>query len=343
MRVAIVNDRPAVIETLALAIGDTSDLQLCWTALDGREALARCREDRPDLILMDLLTPGLDGIETTRRIMTEVPCPILVVTGDIQGGFSRVYEAISAGALDAVETPTLDTNGTVLGRDALLRKIAMIGSLTKAVHPRVVTRRPGRLPPIVAIGASTGGPSALSTLLRGLPRDLPAAIVVVQHLDARFTDGLVTSLAQHTELRVQAVGGETLPQPGRVYIAAREAHLILTEDGLLAYVDEPADGPHRPSIDVLFRSIAAHRSAVGCGVLLTGMGRDGADGLLALQRAGFVTLAQNEASSVVWGIPGAAVALGAADRILPLDEFSTAIQTHIRTVQPTAETGRTAR
>ncbi|MGY6216016.1 chemotaxis-specific protein-glutamate methyltransferase CheB [Methylolobus aquaticus] len=343
MRVAIVNDRPAVIETLAMAIGDASDLQLCWTALDGREALDRCREDRPDLILMDLLTPGLDGIETTRRIMTEVPCPILVVTGDIQGGFSRVYEAISAGALDAVETPTRDTNGRVLGRDALLRKIAMIGSLTRTVPPRAVTRKPGRLPPIVAIGASTGGPSALSTLLRDLPPDLPAAILVVQHLDARFTEGLVTSLSQHTGLRVEAVGDETAPQPGRVYVAAREAHLILTEDGLLTYVNDPADAPHRPSIDVLFRRIAAHRTAAGCGVLLTGMGRDGADGLLALQRAGFLTLAQNEASSVIWGIPGAAVALGAADRILPLDELATAIDTHIRTLQPTAEIERTAR
>ncbi|MBM4199923.1 MAG: chemotaxis-specific protein-glutamate methyltransferase CheB, partial [Gammaproteobacteria bacterium] len=311
----------------------------------------RCLADRPDLVLMDLLRPGLDGVETTRRIMSEAPCPILVVTASIEGRFTQVYEAISAGALDAVETPTLDAGGSLRGSEALLRKVAMIGSLTRpgatrlAPFPAAPDRRgaavtASRRPPIVAIGASTGGPSALSTVLGALPADTPASVIVVQHLDARFTAGLVASLGERTALKVEAVDKPTPPRRGTVHVAAREAHLILDENGVLGYVEDPVDVPHRPSIDMLFASLAACPSAAGCGVLLTGMGRDGAAGLLALRRAGFLTLAQNEASSVVWGIPGAAVALGAAGSVLPLDELAPAIRSHLRTLRAASAADR---
>ena len=334
MKVAIVSDRPGGIGLLSKAIVSRSDLRLCWAVDAGAEALARCREERPDLILMDLGPTGDGGIETTRRIMAETPCPILLVTENLRGSVSGVYEAMSAGALDAVQAPSVDANGMLHGDDELLRKIALLGSLTRAVRGRHRVRAASPLPPIVAVGASTGGPSALSTVLGALPAEFPAAIIVVQHLDVRFTEGLMATLRERTRLKVSAAAGDTAPQPGTIHVAAREDHLILDADGLLRYVREPADAPHRPAIDVLFASLARHPAASGCAVLLTGMGRDGAEGLLALHRAGFLTLAQDEATSVVWGIPGAAVALGAADQVLPLDQLAAVILRRVRSLEP---------
>lgn len=341
MKVAIVNDLALAREALRRVVSTSPGLEICWTAQDGAEAVERCRTETPDVVLMDLIMPAMDGVEATRRIMAASPCPVLVVTATIEGHFTKVYDAMGAGALDAVETPSLGVDGALRGGEALLRKIATIGALTRkkpsgsevrrraplAASPQQpADERPGSLPSLIAIGASTGGPNALATILAECPATLPGAVLIVQHIDARFTSGLVDWLSQRSRLPVVACPDGARPRAGRVYVAAQDRHLTLDRAGALRYTDAPEHALHRPSIDVLFQSIADCPGATGCGIVLTGMGRDGADGLLALRQAGFVTIAQDRESCVVWGIPGAAVACGAASLVLPLDRIAARVQ-----------------
>jgi two-component system response regulator WspF len=340
LRIAIVNDVCVVVEAMRRMIESAPGFEVCWTASDGREAVARCAVEIPDLILMDLLMPVMGGVEATRHIMKENPCPILVVTATIDGHFAQVYDAIGAGALDVVETPALDG----MGGQQLLRKIATVRSLVDlgqrgrdGVNALPVSPDPDRRTavarglPVVAIGASTGGPKALSTVLAGLPADFPAAVLVVQHLDTRFTVGLADWLKRRTALEVWAMQRPQRICPGTVFIAACDAHMILDDRRWLDCVDGGSvTSEHRPSIDRLFESVASHAGIRGCGVLLTGMGRDGASGLLALRRAGFLTIVQDEASSVVWGMPGAAARLRAAGAVLPLEQIAPALVRYVR-------------
>ncbi|MFO1418403.1 MAG: chemotaxis-specific protein-glutamate methyltransferase CheB [Methylotetracoccus sp.] len=336
MKIAIVNDLALAREALRRVVSASPGLEICWTAQDGAEAVERCRAERPDVVLMDLIMPAMDGVEATRRIMACSPCPVLVVTATIEGHFTKVYDAMGAGALDAVETPSLGPDGALRGGDALLRKIATIGALTRTVPARgdagrstlpadrrqAIDERAGTLPYLIAIGASTGGPNALATILAGCPLTLPGAVLIVQHIDARFTSGLVDWLSQRSRLPVMACPDGTHPRAGHVYVAAQDRHLTLDRSGILRYAEAPEHALHRPSIDVLFQSIAECPGSMGCGIVLTGMGRDGASGLRALRQAGFVTIAQDRESSVVWGIPGAAVACDAASLVLPLDQIA---------------------
>jgi two-component system response regulator WspF len=340
MRIAIVNDLALAVEVLRRVIASMPEHRLAWVAVNGAEAVARCRADRPDLILMDLIMPVLDGVEATRRIMAETPCAILVVTASVTGNQAKVFDALGAGALDAVRTPVFGPGGTLEGAEDLRRKIQTLSRLvgrepaeTAAGLPaeagpgRVVPSLspPDRSLPFVALGASTGGPKALATVLGGLPSNLPAAVLVVQHLDAAFTASLIEWLAGQTPLPVQPAENGDRPQPGRIYVACRDDHLILTPQTTFAYTPDPRENPYRPSVDVCFQSLAAHAPPSGAAALLTGMGRDGARGLLALRRAGWLTLAQDEASSIIFGMPKAAVDLGAAMNVLPLDRLAPAI------------------
>jgi two-component system, chemotaxis family, response regulator WspF len=182
--------------------------------------------------------------------------------------------------------------------------------------------------PLVAIGASTGGPPALAAILAQWPTDFPAAVVIVQHIDVEFAPQLAHWLGARSKVKVRlAIAGER-PQPGTVLIAGTNDHLVMTPDRSLRYTPEPADNPYRPSVDALFNSLAAHWPAPGIAALLTGIGRDGAVGLLRLRKAGWHTLAQDEASSVIYGMPKAAVELGGAAAIVPLDEMAQQIQAH---------------
>ncbi len=333
MRVAIVNDLSIAQEILRRAIAQMPGAVVAWVAADGAQALARCRVDRPDLILMDMVMPVMDGAVATRAIMHECPCPILVVTSTIEGHLGLVYEALSAGAIDAVHTPTLGVAGAISGADALASKarVAVAASAhapAPSVRPQTVVQatrevRRGTLP-VVAIGASTGGPHAVATVLRGLTDASPhVACAIVQHIDVAYTEGLAQWLTHETGRRVRtARDGESFTLGDTVLASTRE-HLV-AERGLVRYRTAPDDALHRPSIDVFFESLARDDTVLGVAILLTGMGRDGASGLRSMRDAGWHTIAQDEATSVVWGMPGAAVAFGAACEVLALESIGAA-------------------
>ncbi|UZF92156.1 chemotaxis response regulator protein-glutamate methylesterase [Bosea sp. NBC_00550] len=322
MRVGLVNDLPMAVEVLRRIVTSTAEHTVAWIARDGSEAVETCRHDRPDLVLMDLNMPVMDGIEATRRIMTETPCPILLVTASVDANVSGVYEAMGYGALDAVDIPSVGTNGIASGQgDALLARMTAIARLSRDLPPARRARMPARRfgsAQLVAIGASAGGPTAVATLLAGLPRGFPAAIILVQHLDAQFVPGFASWLEQQCGLAVRPALEGDRPVPGSVLIAASADHLVLKAGGELGYRAEPRDYPYRPSVDTFFESVAQQWRGEPVGVLLTGMGRDGARGLKLLRDKHHLTIAQDQATSAVYGMPKAAAAIGAAAEILPL-------------------------
>jgi two-component system response regulator WspF len=340
MRIGIVNDSLIARVALERAVVSVPGHQVAWLARDGAEGVELARADRPDLILMDLIMPVVDGVEATRRIMAVAPCPIVIVTSSVSGHMGKVYEAMGLGALDAVDTPDLGPSGDLAGARMLLDKIAtvakLIGRAPKPVLERPVeTGPPPKLVvrpswPLVVIGSSTGGPAALANILLDLPESRDWAIVIVQHLDVAFIPGLARWLFEKTGRKVELIEPGHAILPGQVLLAATNDHVILDASLRFRYIAEPVEMHYRPSVDVFFRSVAAHWREPGVAAILTGMGPDGAAGLLALRRAGWLTIAQDEATSTIWGMPGVAVQLGAAERVLPLSTIARAITDHVR-------------
>ena len=337
MKIAIVNDSKAAAEVLRRIVTELSGFQLLWTAYSGEEALRLCETAQPDIILMDLIMPGIDGAETTRRIMQSRPCVILVVTATTVGNRDQVFEAMGHGALDAVNTPTLGANGDMAGAEILLQKLRTVARLVAPAHHSATHRAASKAAvvadtsnlTIVGIGASTGGPQALAQVLSQLPADFPAAVLVAQHVDEHFAPGLATWLQHHSAMPIKiAREGEALSRGG-VWIAGSKDHLVYNEGGFLNYTPHPRATPYRPSVDALFASLAAPHRAMRVGVLLTGMGRDGAEGLLALRKCGALTIAQDAATSIVYGMPKAAVEMKAAAEVLPLDAIGPRIRTAV--------------
>jgi two-component system response regulator WspF len=336
VRIAVVNDLRLAREVLQRVVASDPQDAVAWTASEGEEAVARCREDRPDLVLMDLVMPGVDGVEATRRIMRETPCPILVVTATVEGYASKVFHALGAGAVDAVKCPTLGPDGRVQGAEPLLRKIRALRILAQPAPPasraaeRVDAARPaprsGDHPPLVLLGASTGGPQAVVEVFRGLSPGFLPAVLLVQHIDVEFAAGFVAWLAAETQRDVEAAAAGAAPSEGRVLVATSSDHLVMRADGTLGYEAEPRDLPYRPSVDVLFESVARAWPAPGVAAVLTGMGRDGARGLRALRQAGWATLAQDAATCVVWGMPRACQEEGAAQALVPLHALGARIE-----------------
>jgi two-component system response regulator WspF len=329
MKVAIVNDMPLAIEALQRALAQDPKLQVCWVARSGEEAVARCAAERPDVLLMDLLMPGIDGVETTRRIMAATPCAIVIVTGDVQRQTHRIFEAMGHGALDVTATPVLGGTDPAGEAGTLLRKVRNVGWLIgRGATARAAIAPAGAPCPLLAVGASAGGPAALAQLLGGLPPTFPAAIVLVQHVDAAFALGMAEWLATQARLPVRLARAGERPAAGTVLLAGTDDHLCLLPDQTLDYCAEPRAALYRPSIDVFFTSVARHWRAASAGLLLTGMGRDGAEGLKAMRERGFLTIAQDQATSAVYGMPKAAAAIDAADRIMPLDAIAPFLTTH---------------
>ena len=321
MRIGLVNDDPIAIEALRCALMTVPSYNIAWIARDGAEAVRRCVLERPDIILMDLLMPVMDGVEATRRIMGSTPCPILVVTADVTRNTGKVFAAMGAGALDVVSTPTLAPGSREASATALLAKIRLIGQLGVSqggAAPATVGSAGAPASALIAIGASAGGPPAVAHVLRDLKSELRAAVLIVQHVDAEFVDSMAEWFDSQCALVVRVARAGVKPEPGCAYLAAGDMHLVINAEGAFAYQSEPADAPYRPSADVLFTSIAEKWCGLAVGVVLSGMGRDGALGLQRMRSAGARTIAQDEATSAVYGMPRAAAELNAASDILPL-------------------------
>lgn len=340
MRIAIVNDLPLAVAAMQRTIATAPHHSVAWTAGDGAEAVAACLRDRPDLILMDLIMPGVDGVEATRSIMATTPCPILVVTATVEANSAKVFEAMSAGALDVVQVPTLAGDGAASGAASFLYKIDFLAKLIADVPAAAVSqpepRTRERARRLVAIGASAGGPAALVKILSALPADLPAAVVIVQHVDAQFAPGLASWLNDVSKLPVRLAQEGDLVEEGVVLVAGTNDHLALRPGGLLGYTVEPASCSYRPSVDVFFESILRHWRGEVLGVLLTGMGRDGASALKSLRAAGHHTIGQDRATCAVYGMPKAAADLGAIAEELPLEKIAPAIIRRLAAKLPAA-------
>jgi two-component system response regulator WspF len=345
MRIAIVNDLALAREVLRRLVVSEPGYQLAWMAENGQEAVTKAGQDRPDVILMDLVMPVMDGVEATRRIMAQSPCPILLVTSSVSSNLNKVYQAMGYGGLDAVNTPVLQPDGKVRDSEGLLGRLAKLAqaervpprtelflSLTGETEGTAAGSGGGSRARVLALGASTGGPDALARVLAGLPSRFPIPVVIAQHIAADFAPSLATWLAAQTALPVRVAREGTELVPGAAYLAATNDHLILGADRKLHYAAEPEDYPYRPSVDALFFSLAADKGLGGVAVLLTGMGSDGAKGLVRLRQRGWYTIAQDQSTCVVYGMPQAAALLGAACTILPLPQIAPAI---LGQLQPT--------
>jgi two-component system response regulator WspF len=322
MKIGIVNDTVFAGEALRRIIANGSRHEVVWIARSGEDALEKCSKERPDAILMDLVMPGMEGIEATRRIMAATPCAIVVVSSNITEQSAQVFEAMGAGALDAVNAPVLNGSGSFDGSRALIQKLDKISKLVSrddmpgsGASSRMARGR------LVVLGASAGGPAALASVLSSLPRDFNAAVVIVQHVDPQFSAGLASWLNHHSALPVRLAEEGDRPQIGEVLVAAREEHLVFTSSTRLGYTRVPVELSYRPSVDVFLKSVDHFWKGDVAAVLLTGMGRDGAEGLHVLRASGHHTIAQDRATSAVYGMPKAAADLKAAVEILALDKI----------------------
>lgn len=321
MKIGIVNDSAIAVEALRRTLAQRPGLEVAWVAHDGAQAVSMCGPNPPDLVLMDLVMPVMDGVAATREIMRRTPCPILIVTSDVGHHASLVFDAMGAGALDAVDTPVLGVADMTRPASSLLAKIDAVAAQqadARKPAPVVAPLAAAVSDALVAIGASAGGPAALATLLGRLPANFGAGVIVVQHVDDAFTPGMATWLDQQTALTVRLAKAGDRPTAGTVLLAGGNRHLRVDGSGRCTYSDEPKDAVYRPSIDVFLSSVAEHWRARAVGVLLTGMGRDGAAGLGDMRTRGFITIAQDRATSAVYGMPKAAAEAGAASEILPL-------------------------
>jgi two-component system response regulator WspF len=323
VKLAIVHGHLPAIDMVRRALASDREVTVLWTAGDCTRAMAHARAERPEAALVSASLEG--AARLTRVLSDELECPVVVLSDGSAAAKAGTFELMSAGAVDVVVLPGLSSGAgdaaAVRGKLALLRRLA-----GRDLPSRPPTQsRPGPLrPAIIALGASTGGPQALATVLSALPANLEAAVLIVQHIDPQFSEGMAQWLARATPFTVELATLGAQPKAGTAYVAAVGQHMVVESDGTLAFTSRPREAAHKPSIDVLFTSLIK-RSRPGVAVLLTGMGRDGAQGLAALRAAGWRTIAQDEATSVVYGMPKAAAELKAAAHVLPLQQIGPAI------------------
>jgi len=331
IRVLVVDDSPVLRELIVHLLEEDPAIQVIGTAANGQEAVEAVQRTRPDVVAMDYHMPTLDGMGATRRIMETHPVPIVIVSGSsVPGEAVAAFRLLEAGALAVVEKPPgIGHPGHPAAVAQLVQTVKLMAEVKvvrrwpahkrkpeTAAAPTPMPRTPALAGTrLVVIGASTGGPVVLKTVLLGLPKSLPAPVFIVQHIAAGFTQGLADWLTQATGFPVQVAQDGQWPLPGHAYLAPEGVHMKIGVDGTIVLDEGPPENGHRPSVSQLFRSAAPWSPHV-VGVLLTGMGRDGAAELKLLKQQGAVTLVQDEASSVVHGMPGAAIELDAATHIL---------------------------
>lgn len=344
VRVLVVEDSATVRWHLAQVINDAPGLRVIGEARNGEEAVELAQQLKPDVISMDINMPRIDGLEATRRIMQICPTPVVVVSSLLDQDVELAFQALQAGALAVVEKPPDRSSPRFVEKQTLLvrtlaamaavrvirRSTALLDQGDMLAHAKRDAQLSTRAatPEVIAIGASAGGPSALSKLLRELPRTLPAPLVIVQHMPPEFMQGLARWLSSVTGWRVVLAYDGMMLRPGVVHLSPGSAHTTVQREPTgLAVRLQPEQGlyRHQPAVDVLFDSVARACGAAAVGIVLTGMGDDGAAGMLSMYQAGAMTFAQDKASSTVFGMPNAAIERGAVRQVISLAALPQAI------------------
>jgi two-component system chemotaxis response regulator CheB len=354
-RVLIVDDSAFMRKVLEQIFNADDQLQVVGHAKDGREAVAMAESLKPDVITMDINMPHMDGLQATAQIMTTNPKPIVIVSSESKEGAAGSLKSLELGAIEFVGKPSsgvdLDMQNV---KEELVRKVRMAAKVrvvrtasrlaltvqgTKAgaaaAKPSPPVRTAPVIPadqrfPIVVMGASTGGPATVMRLAPGFTRDFPAAVFLVQHMPASFTTQYATQLAEFTSIRVKEAESDETVQPGTLYICPGAQHLRVMPTGRIQL--DAASGRingYLPNIDVTMETVAAFAGAMSIGVILTGMGNDGANGAKAIKSAGGMVLAQDEASSVIFGMPAEAIKLAVVDHVLGIDDIYAAIEKRV--------------
>jgi len=328
MRIAIVHNNVNTIHLFKFLIEDLG-FDICWTTTTAKDALLKHATDCPDLLLVQLELDDMKGSELIKQIMNSTSSTIIAISDSVKNNPGSVFEAMSAGALDAFSEPTSRSPESFTD---LKSKIINIKKLHDSANKpkRSVIKQPRPENPLIAIGSSTGGPAALLTVLKKLPANSNAIFVIIQHMDNEFSQGMADWLNEQTDIHVQIAKNHTIPEAGQVYMAGTNDHLIINSAGLFQYTDQPKDYPYRPSVNAFFDSAVTNWPNKLIGVLLTGMGRDGANGLLSFYNRGMHTIAQNEESCAVYGMPKAACEIGAVAVELDINDIAEEIIRNIR-------------
>jgi len=330
IRVLIAEDSASVKAYLEYLIASVDDMEVVAVVANGEDAARLTCELKPDVVAMDIHMPVMDGYSATRRIMAQCPTPVVIVSSLIQGDDAReTFRIMEVGAVAAVTKPS--GPGSMTAKEdaeafiGSLRKMASVNvekthsKLSSVVAPSMKKKASDYS--LVVVGSSTGGPVALQTMLRQLPADFPLPVVIVQHISVGFIAGMVKWLSQSCLLPICVASAGEKVQAGRVYFAPDGAHLSITQQGSFVLKQDPPFHSVRPSVSYLFASVAKNYGKKAIGVMLTGMGRDGAQEMLAMKNFGAVTLVQDQESCVVYGMPGAAAALGVGDYHLPPEKI----------------------
>ncbi len=325
IRVLVVDDSALIRSLLGEIIRQEKDMVLIGTAADAFQAKSLVQQHRPDVITLDVEMPKVDGLTFLDRLMKAQPTPVLMISTLTEKGAAVTLKALELGAVDYIAKPKIDVSKGIEHYRQLICEKIRIAAKAKVGQRPVVAKAQSKFQyqtteKVIAIGASTGGTEAIRELLQSLPADMPG-MVITQHMPAGFTATFAARLNQCTPFNVtEAKGGERLV-PGRVFIAPGSLHLRIVRSGA-DYVTQVVDGPlvsgHKPSVDELFYSVAEQAGANALGVILTGMGKDGAQGMLVMQQAGAMTLAQDEQSSLIYGMPKEALKLGGVNQVCSL-------------------------
>ena len=355
IRVLVVDDSALMRKLIPQMLAADESIEVVGTAMDGSFCLKKIEELKPGVVTLDLEMPGMNGIDALKEIMRRQPLPVIVFSSHSTEGASVTMKALGLGAFDFVPKPKdAAAHMTETARELIAKVKAAAECKLKPRMLSGVPPKPEKLPvssaapnKVVAIGVSTGGPQALEYVLSQLPGDFPGAITVVQHMPEGFTDMFARRLDEVCPLRVKEAQSGDVLQPGRVLICPGNRHMKvrrLPMGDVVALSDEPRVNGHRPSADVLLRSVAEQFKTQAVGVLMTGMGDDGAEGLGAVKKEGGMTLAQSEESCVVYGMPKAAIERGYAIRVVGLDNIGATLQSVCgRSTGSAASTGRAAR
>ncbi|MBW3589790.1 MAG: chemotaxis-specific protein-glutamate methyltransferase CheB [Actinobacteria bacterium] len=334
MRILVVDDSSVARRLIVRILERDPELHVVGEAVNGQQAVTMAERLRPDVITMDIHMPVMDGLEAIRSIMEQSAVPVVVVTSSASPEDTALsFEAVKAGALTVLEkpkgpgSPEFETQAELLLN--AVREMAGIKLVTRRPRRGAVVKQPRSLPhdptrriDLVAIAASTGGPAALATVLGALPADMPVPILVVQHISEGFDSGFARWLDTMTPLKVMLAQPRHSLRSGEVVVAPNGRHLGVSPNLQVVLDNSPPMGGHRPSASYLFQSVAKSCGPKALGVILTGMGADGSPGLVQMKSAGGWIIAQDEATSVVYGMPGRSVEAGAVDRVLPLGEIA---------------------